>query len=148
MSAAGGLRIDPVGPATVEALAALHGLAFPPGQAWGADAIGLMLGMPGGFGFWRPAEGFVLARVAADESEILTLAVVPPARRRGLGAALMQAAFAAARARGATAMFLEVAETNPAARGLYEGLGFAAAGRRRRYYEDGADALVLRRALL
>jgi ribosomal-protein-alanine N-acetyltransferase len=44
-------------------------------------------------------------------------------------------------------MFLEVAERNGAARALYAAAGFAAAGRRRRYYPDGADALVLRRSL-
>jgi ribosomal-protein-alanine N-acetyltransferase len=128
-------------------LAALHAAAFPPAQAWGAAAIGLMLELRGSFGLWRPEAGFVLARVAADEAEILTLAVLPAARRQGLGAALMAAAMATARARGATAMFLEVAEANAAALALYRGLGFAEVGRRRRYYEDGADALVLRRAL-
>ncbi len=129
------------------ALAALHALAFPPGQAWGAEAIALMLEMPGTIGLWQPAEGFVLVRVAADEAEILTLAVIPAARRRGLGAALMRAAMADARAAGAAAMFLEVAESNAAARALYGGLGFAPVGRRPRYYENGEDALVLRRAL-
>ncbi len=129
------------------ALAALHALAFPPAQAWGADAIALMLGMPGAFGLWRPAEGFVLARVAADEAEILTLAVVPAARRRGLGAALMRGAMAEARARGAACLHLEVAAGNQAALALYRALGCAEAGRRPRYYEDGQDALVLRCAL-
>jgi ribosomal-protein-alanine N-acetyltransferase len=89
----------------------------------------------------------VLARVAAGEAEILTLAVVPGARRRGLGAALMQAALARAAEAGAREMFLEVAEGNEAARRLYGALGFAGVGRRPRYYSDGRDALVLRRSL-
>jgi ribosomal-protein-alanine N-acetyltransferase len=59
----------------------------------------------------------------------------------------MRAAMADARAAGAAAMFLEVAESNAAARALYGGLGFAPVGRRPRYYENGEDALVLRRAL-
>lgn len=142
--------IGPLGvPSAVAApaLAALHALAFPPGQAWGADAIALMLDMPGVFGLWRPAEGFVLARVAADEAEILTLGVVPAARRRGLGAALLRGAMAEARARGAGALYLEVAAGNLAALALYAGLGCVEAGRRPRYYEDGQDALVLRCAL-
>lgn len=133
--------------ADVPALAALHAAAFPPGEAWGPDAIHLMLAMPGAFGLWREAEGFVLARAAAGEAEILTLAVAPVARRRGLGAALLAAAMAAARARGAEAMFLEVSEGNAPARALYRSFGFAEVGRRRRYYPDGSDALVLRRGL-
>lgn len=133
--------------AIAPALAALHALAFPPSQTWGPDAIGLMFRMPGAFGFWRPAGGFVLARVAADESEILTLAVVPAARRHGVGAGLMTAAMVQAGARGAAAMVLEVAESNAPALALYHRLGFAVAGRRRRYYETGEDALVLRRGL-
>ncbi len=87
----------------------------------------------------------VLLRVAADEAEILTIGVA--ARRQGLGTALMAAALAAARAQGAAAMFLEVAADNAAARGLYGNLGFAAAGQRRGYYANGADALLLRRDL-
>ena len=125
-------------------LAVLHAAAFPPGDAWGENAIAMMLEAPGGFGLWRPDAGLVLARVAADEAEILTLAVIPAARRAGLGAALMAAAMTAAAAQGARTMFLEVAEPNAAARGLYAGLGFNEAGRRRRYYASGADALVVR----
>ncbi|WP_291830228.1 GNAT family N-acetyltransferase [Bosea sp. (in: a-proteobacteria)] len=130
------------------ALAALHAAAFPPADRWGADAIGLMLEMPGAFVVHRPGEGFALARVAAEEAEILTLAVHPGARRQGHGAVLLAGAMAGALARGARAMFLEVAEANQAARGLYGAAGFAEIGRRRRYYPDGGDALVLRRDLM
>ena len=138
-------------PATVAeapALAALHAASFPEAERWGADAITLMLEMPGAFGLHGPGAGFVLARVAADEAEILTLAVVPEARRQGQGGALLAAAMAQAAAHGARAMFLEVSEGNDAARALYAAAGFAEAGRRRRYYADGADALVLRRGLI
>jgi ribosomal-protein-alanine N-acetyltransferase len=134
--------------ADAAALAALHGAAFPPAEAWGPDAIALMLGLPGGFGLWVPGAGFVLARAAGGEAEVLTLAVLPAARRRGTGGRLLAAALAGAAARGAAAMFLEVAAGNAAARALYGGLGFAEVGRRRRYYPDGSDALVLRRDLL
>ncbi|MGG5886933.1 GNAT family N-acetyltransferase [Falsiroseomonas sp. HC035] len=129
------------------AAAALHARAFPPGEAWGVQAITLMLEMPGCFGILRRDAGFVLARVAADEAEILTLAVVPEARRAGLGGALLAEAMAAAVLRGAGTMFLEVSETNRAARALYRAGGFTEVGRRPRYYADGSDALVLRRAL-
>ncbi len=134
-------------PEDAPALAALHASAFPPAEAWGPDAIRLMLEMPGAFGLHLPGQGFVLARVAADEAEILTLAVVPAARRQGQGAALLAAAMAGAAARGADAMFLEVSERNAAASALYAAAGFAEIGRRRRYYADRADALVLRRGL-
>ncbi len=137
-------------PATVAdqaALAALHAAAFPPAEAWGADAMALMLEMPGAFGLWRPGAGLILARAAAGEAEVLTLAVPPSGRRRGLGTALLAGAMQGAVLRGATAMFLEVAAGNAAALALYRASGFAEVGRRRRYYADGADALVMRRDL-
>ena len=133
--------------AEAPALAALHAAAFAPPEAWSADAIGLMLAMPGAYGFWRPAAGLVLARVAADEAEVLTIAVVPAARRQGLGAALLHAALARALAMGARAMFLEVAASNQAALALYTGLGFTGVGQRQHYYGQGQDALVLRWSL-
>ena len=87
---------------------------------------------------------------AAGDAEILTVAVVPEARRKGVGAALITSAGVAALVRGAASMFLEVSETNDAARALYTKLGFAEAGRRRDYYatDDGwVDAIVMRRGL-
>jgi len=125
------------------ALAVLHARCFTGAEAWGADAMVLMLRMPGAFGFWQPAAGLILARAIAGEAEILTLAVVPEARRQGVAGALLTAALARATAAGAAAMLLEVAAGNGAARGLYTGFGFAEVGRRRRYYSDGRDALVL-----
>jgi tRNA threonylcarbamoyladenosine biosynthesis protein TsaB len=147
--AAGGPRgMTPAAAADAPALAALHAAAFPPAEAWGPDAIRLMLEMPGAFGLMAPGRGFVLARVAADEAEVLTLAVVAACRRQGVGAALLAGAMAGAVLRGARTMFLEVSEANGAARAIYAAAGFEEAGRRRRYYADGSDALVLRRALL
>jgi len=91
--------------------------------------------------------GFVLWRVAADEAEILSLAVEHSHRQRGHARLLLQVAHVAAMARGAKTMFLEVAEDNQPARALYESLGFTMVGRRPRYYErsDQAamDALIL-----
>jgi ribosomal-protein-alanine N-acetyltransferase len=78
---------------------------------------------------------------------VLTLAVRPGARRAGAGRSLMRALMDEAARRGAREMFLEVAEGNDAARALYAALGGQVAGRRRRYYPDGSDALVLRLAL-
>lgn len=138
----------PVVAADAAALAGLHATAFAGPAAWGAEAIGLMLAMPGAFGLWRPDHGFILARAIAGEAEVLTLAVAPPARRLGLGTRLLAAAMGWSAARGARAIVLEVAAANAAALALYHGLGFTEVGRRRRYYADGADALVLRRSLV
>lgn len=139
--------LGPATPAQAEALAAIHRTAFPPREAWGSDAIALQLVMPGSFGVAEPRGGMLLARVAADEAEVLTLAVLPERRRQGLGRALLDAAMAEARRRGAVRLTLEVAVDNVAARRLYDSVGFVQVGRRSRYYADGGDALVLQVAL-
>jgi tRNA threonylcarbamoyladenosine biosynthesis protein TsaB len=137
-------------------LAALHAACFP--DPWDAKAIAALLATPGTFAFQaslngRTAEpraapadapdGFVMARTAAGEAEILTLAVAPAARGKGLGRALLQAAISKAQAQGAGTMFLEVGADNPSARALYASLGFVKVGDRKGYYQ-GRDALVLR----
>lgn len=129
------------------AMAAMHAAAFAQGERWGADALALQLGLPGAFGLLAGPGGFVLARVAADEAEILTLAVMPAFRRRGLATALLQVVSAQAAQRNAAVLLLEVAVGNEAALALYARLGFAEVGRRRNYYRTGLDALVLRRDL-
>ena len=139
--------IERAGPAHAAALAAIHSAAFPPGERWGRDAMALQMELPGVFALIDPRGGMVMARVAADEAEILTLAVLPEQRRQGLGRALLAEAAMLAAGHGAVAMFLEVALRNSAARGLYEAMGFTRVGQRRRYYADGDDALVLRQEL-
>jgi ribosomal-protein-alanine N-acetyltransferase len=133
---------DPV--ADTAPLAVLHAVSFP--DPWDAAAITALLGTPGTFAFHHP-NGFVLARIAGDEAEILTLAVAPAARGQGLGRTLLQAAINQAQARGAITMFLEVGIDNPAALALYSGLGFTRVGARKAYYgaqSGSGDALVLR----
>lgn len=147
-------------------LAALHAAAFD-AEPWDAAAFDSLLASPGvmaltasdpdgdgdgdGDGDLAHAVGFVLVRHAADEAEILTLAVVPQRRREGIAARLIEAAAVALAAQGAAALFLEVAEDNAPARTLYRRAGFEEVGRRRGYYaRKGApacDALVLRLAL-
>ena len=128
-------------------LAALHAASF--SDAWDAAAITQLLDMPGTFAFHHQ-HGFVLARAAGGEAEILTLAVAPAARGRGLGRSLLQAAINRARAMGAQSMFLEVGADNPPALALYAGMGFVKVGARKAYYSapsGGTDALVLRLSL-
>ena len=143
--ATGGLELASV--AHAAPMAAIHRAAFPAGEVWGVDAIALQLALPGVFGWLDQRGGMILARVAADEVEVLTLAVTPSARRQGAGAALLDGAMKLAWSRGARTAYLEVSEANAAARALYQRAGFVPAGRRRRYYADGTDALVLRRTL-
>jgi len=133
----------PATEADAPALAELHVSSFANG--WTEEAIRQLLASPGTFGFCAE-NGFVLARVAAGEAEILTIAVRPSARRAGLGRRLVTAAAEQAARKGAQAMFLEVVTANAPARGLYEGLGFAEVGRRKAYF-DGQDALVLKAGL-
>ncbi len=92
--------------------------------------------------------GFALWCHAADEAELLTIAVRAAYRRRGGGRALLGAVVAAARDAGAAKLFLEVGADNSAAHRLYVEAGFAAVGQRPGYYERGpgpkADAIVMR----
>ena len=140
--------IEAVRGGDAELLADLHARAFD--RAWSVAEIKSMLSSPVTFAL-RAEVGFVMAWVLMGEGEILTLAVAPEARRRGVGEALAAAACVAAASRGASAMRLEVAEDNADARALYAKLGFEETGRRREYYArlGGAkvDAIVMRRSL-
>lgn len=131
------------GPAHPLVLAEIHATAFPPGEAWNAAIMAAQLSLPGAFALVDVDGGMILARHVADEAEILTLAVAPEARRRGLGRALVDQAARVAARHGAARLLLEVSAANQAARALYEAAGFTQAGLRRRYYPDGSDALIL-----
>jgi ribosomal-protein-alanine N-acetyltransferase len=141
-------RIEPIGAEAAALLAEIHAEAFPPKQAWGAAAIALMLGLPGHFCLVAIRQdqplGFALARAQGSEAEIVTIAIRPPAQGQGIGRLLLAGVMGEVARRGATEIFLEVAEANTAARALYTGAAAREVGRRRRYYADGADALVLR----
>ena len=136
-------RLFDPGTDDVAVLAALHATSFPDG--WSAASIRELFASPGVFVFQFP-DGFILARAAVGEAEILTLAVAPPARRQGRARALIRAAATHALKLGAGTLFLEVATGNAAARALYAGLGFAPVGLRKAYYA-GQDAHILKTAL-
>ncbi len=88
--------------------------------------------------------GFIAARVVADELHVNNIGVCAAARGRGIGGALVRAAIATGRRRGAQRGLLEVRAGNLAAQALYRRCGFAVAGRRRNYYRDPVeDALVM-----
>jgi ribosomal-protein-alanine N-acetyltransferase len=125
-------------------LATIHKAAFPMAEAWSGDVFSLQLALPNVIGLLHAEDGLVLARVAGGEAEILTLAVVPAARRHGVATGLLQAAIVRLVASGAAVAFLEVSVENTAALRLYLRQGFAQTGRRPAYYSDRSDALVLR----
>lgn len=132
-------------------LAALHARCFTTPRPWSAAEFAAFLADPLAFLLVEGDAGFLLGRAVAGEAELLTLAVAPEARRRGLGQRLVSRFLYQARLRGAESAFLEVAANNAPAQALYAHAGFSPAGRRRGYYAgpDGArlDALVLRRDL-
>lgn len=91
-------------------------------------------------------EGYVIAMVLGPEGEIADIAVTPDARGRGVGRALLDEIIVDLRGRGVRTLYLEVRESNAAARRLYASRGFGAVGRRRGYYRGPTeDALLLRR---
>jgi ribosomal-protein-alanine acetyltransferase len=93
-------------------------------------------------------QGFLVARQVAAEWEIENIAVAGAARRRGLGTRLLGQFLDQARSEGATAVFLEVRESNRAARSLYEKWAFTESARRPRYYtQPEEDAIVYRLSL-
>ena len=132
-------------------LAALHARCFTTPRPWTEVEFADFLADPLAFLLVEGDAGFLLGRAVAGEAELLTLAVTPEARRRGLGQRLVSRFLYQARLRGADSAFLEVAADNLAAQSLYVRAGFAPAGRRRGYYRtasgESLDALVLRRVL-
>ena len=142
------LEIERAGAAFVPVLAEIHAGAFPPGLRWSAEAISTQIGMPGIFVLRSGGVGMLMARVAADEVEILTFGVVSDAQRQGIGTALLARAMACAAGWGGKTMFLEVDADNTPAIRLYFRAGFTVVGRRSAYYASGADALVLRAVLI
>ncbi len=140
-------------PRDAAAIATLHGKSFHRG--WSDSEIESLLldrsviahrAMAG-----RSLVGFILSRIAADEAEILSVAVAPARRGKGLSRRLLDLHLRRLAGIGARVVFLEVDEDNVPARRLYARAGFRSVGRREAYYQDrsgrSAAALVLRRDL-
>lgn len=136
-------------------LAAIHATGFV--HTWSADELAALLLDTAVFGLvarranlfgTRSPVGFLLMRQAADEAEVLTIAVDPRQRGRGHARALLEAAFRRLYRDRVKAVFLEVDGGNEAALALYRRLGFVKVGERKGYYRagttPGASALVMR----
>lgn len=148
-------RVENLRPEDVERIAELHAVSFD--EAWTPPMIKRIVAMVGSFGLIARrvgdgcVAGFALVRKAADECELLSLAVGADDRGNGVGAMLLDAAMASAIAADARRFFLEVAETNDVAIRLYKSRGLEPVGRRPGYYElksGGREAaLTMRRDL-
>ena len=136
------LSIEHVGAEYAGVLAAIHTPCFE--DAWDSAAMAALLATPGTVALLATQDkagekqpcGFVLLRTAADEMEVLTLAVLPHTRRRGVARALMQAVRRHAGQTGTRKIFIEYAEDNQAAHALYESVGYASHGVRPNYYKS------------
>jgi ribosomal-protein-alanine N-acetyltransferase len=149
--------IQPLAAGSGKAVAALHKEDFI--RPWTDGEFEQLMAQDTVFGFagyetgkrGAAPVGFVLARLAAGEAEILTIAVARSHRREGLGWQLMHAVLRELHGARAEALFLEVDETNESAIALYRRLGFHQVGKRPRYYQSAGEAksgaLVMRRDL-
>ena len=130
-------------------IAAIHAASFD--DAWSGAMVRRILSMPGTFGIVArqirqcSIAGFALGRVAADQCEILSLAVATQHRGVRVGGLLLDGAIHQAAEGGAETLFLEVAEDNNVARTLYHSRDFAPVGRRPNYYarKDGTSAAAV-----
>lgn len=149
-----GLHVEPADAADARDLARLHAAGFY--QGWSAEDFSAYIAGRDTPIFVacdknRKIAGFIMLRLAADEAELITIAVDPKWRKKGVGLALINAALDDLRMTPSRKLFLEVADDNPAALSLYRKLGFAKIGERRGYYERAngqpATALVMAREL-
>jgi ribosomal-protein-alanine N-acetyltransferase len=146
----------PIGALDLDRAAALHRQAFEPlgERPWTRRDMAELLASPGVAGLFLEVggreDGFALWRTAADEAELLTIAVQADRLRHGIGRALLAAVIEQVRHSDAHSLFLEVGTDNAPARSLYSQVGFVEVGCRPGYYQRHtgfADALVLRLTL-
>lgn len=136
--------LRPLGALDLELAAGIHARCFEPmgERGWTRQDFAELLAAPGVAGWLAGDFGVALGRTAADEAELLTIAVLDGHRRLGAGARLLAAVMDWAKERGAARLYLEVGADNSAARALYGRAGFTEAGRRRAYYRRGKAALA------
>jgi len=146
----GAAAIEPATLRDAPRLAQLHGASFHRG--WGEGEFEAMLSerntLVHRLRIGGKIIGFAVSRMAADEAEILSIAVAASHRGRGLSNNLLLTHLGHLAGRGVRTVFLEVEENNQPARRLYQSAGFREVGRRDSYYKQGSGAtaaLVLRR---
>ncbi len=148
------VRVAPLAGGEIDGVARVHARCFD--DPWSAETLRRVLGTLGAFGIvarfdGEAAAGFALARIVADECELLSLGVAPDRRRRGAGTVLLDAAMAHAAASGARWFLLEVGELNLTAQRIYARRGLLQVGRRPDYYPLAGgghmDALTMRAPL-
>ena len=130
-------------------MAEIHAASFVTPRPWSEAELAGFLADPSIVSVDLP-DGFAIGRVILDEAEVLTIAVDPAARRKGVGKRLLTGLLDTMALTGATTVHLEVAADNTPARALYIAAGFAEIGRRKGYYQSPegtrVDALVMRRS--
>jgi [ribosomal protein S18]-alanine N-acetyltransferase len=136
-------------PLDAAAIAGVHAASF--GRGWEEDEVHRLLldraVVAHRAMVRRSMAGFIMSRMAADEAEILSVAIAPNRRGRGFSRQLLDIHLRSLAALGVRTVFLEVGENNAPACKLYGRAAFHEVGRRQGYYEGGATALVLRRDL-
>jgi [ribosomal protein S18]-alanine N-acetyltransferase len=145
--------VETAGQRDAARLAQLHGASFHRG--WGEGEFEAMLSerntLVHRLRQGRKVIGFAVSRLAADEAEILSIAIDPAQRGRGLSRHLLLTHLGHLAGRGVRSIFLEVEENNRPARRLYERAGFGVVGRRERYYQqpggEHLNALLMQRDL-
>lgn len=119
----------------------------PEAANWTQESYREWMNSPGAVAFVNEVggrvTGFVIGRTVADEAEVLNLAVAPLARRKGQGGSLLKAALEEFRAHGANRVYLEVRESNLAARTFYGKHGFSQTGKRPKYYRRPEEAAIV-----
>jgi [ribosomal protein S18]-alanine N-acetyltransferase len=129
-------------------ISVLHGACFE--EIWNEKSISEMLNMPGMIGFLIETEekipqGFIMMRVAADEAEIISIGVIPAARKKGLASILLLKSIKRAAISNVAKIFFEVAEDNKAAIAFYKTFGSQIIGKRLGYYKRSSkkiDAII------
>ena len=140
------------GPEQAAEIARLHAELFSP--AWTEESVRALLDHPASTAFLavvggppRTTVGFVMAQLAADEAEILSIGVARAWQRKGIGRRLVEGVARAVQRAEAKKLFIEVAADNDAALGLYRRTGFLGTGLRRGYYArpggEAVDAVTL-----
>jgi len=121
------------------------GRQCPEAAAWPEDSYARL--NEAGYRGWVAVQreevcGFLVARCAAGEAEILNLAVMPELRRQGHARAMLRAVMDELKAEGVREVYLEVRESNAGAQAFYMGAGFGVSGRRPSYYEQPKEDAV------